>query len=89
MFGDNKDNGGDIEIYLALPYMAIVMEKTSDMNVDGTTHKLRWQDSIMDQLVQHGVAKWSGDSLSKKRRRLEDDEDMQGGCCNALALLMR
>ena len=35
MFGDNSDNGGAVEIYLALPYMAIVVEKTADMNDDG------------------------------------------------------
>ena len=73
VFGAANNNKGSFEMYLALPYMAIVMEKTSDMNNDGTKHKLRWQDSIMDQLVQHGIAKWSGDSLSK-RRRLSDEE---------------
>jgi len=73
VFGGASNNKGSFEMYLALPYMAIVMEKTSDMNNDGTRHKLRWQDSIMDQLVQHGIAKWSGDGLSK-RRRLSDEE---------------
>ena len=43
--------------------MAVVLEKTDDVNDDGTKHKLRWQDSIMDQLVQHGIAKWSSDTL--------------------------
>ena len=78
VFGENSKDGGAFEMYLALPYMAIVMEKTSDGNDDGTTHKLRWQDSIMDQLVQHGIAKWNGDSLTKRRRRL-DEEDKGAG----------
>ena len=43
--------------------MAIVLEKTKDVNKDGTNHKLRWQDSIMDQLVQHGIAKWDSDNM--------------------------
>ena len=63
VFGENSKDGGEFEMYLALPYMAIVMEKASDGNDDGTTHKLRWQDSIMDQLVQHNIAKWSNDQL--------------------------
>ena len=63
VFGSAGDNSGDFEIYLALPYMAIVLDKTSDTNDDGTTHKLRWQDSIMDQLVQHKIAKWKNDDL--------------------------
>ena len=63
VFGGASNNKGSFEMYLALPYMAIVMEKTSDMNNDGTKHKLRWQDSIMDQLVQHGIAKWDSDNM--------------------------
>ena len=66
VFGENAKDGGAFEMYLALPYMAIVMDKTADINADGTTHKLRWQDSIMDQLVQHGLAKWNGDNLGGK-----------------------
>ena len=63
VFGEGKDDIGAFEMYLALPYMAIVMEKTADVNDDGTTHALRWQDSIMDQLVQHGIAQWKNDAL--------------------------
>ena len=63
VFGSATNNKGSFEIYLALPYMAIVMDKTNDVNSDGTTHKLRWQDSIMDQLVQHGIAKWDNDNM--------------------------
>ena len=76
--GEGSGDTGDFEVYLALPYMAVVRDKTSDTNDDGTTHKLRWQDSIMDQLVQHGIAKWNGDSLTKRRRRL-DEEDKGAG----------
>ena len=63
VFGAANNNKGSFEIYLALPYMAIVIEKTKDVNKDGTKHKLRWQDSIMDQLVQHGIAKWDSDKM--------------------------
>ena len=63
VFGAANNNKGSFEMYLALPYMAIVMDKTNDVNKDGTKHKLRWQDSIMDQLVQHGIAKWDSDNM--------------------------
>merc|ERR1712127_735759 len=32
VFGEGKDDIGAFEMYLALPYMAIVMEKTADVN---------------------------------------------------------
>ena len=63
VFGAANNNKGSFEIYLALPYMAIVIEKTKDVNKDGTNQKFRWQDSIMDQLVQHGIAKWDSDKM--------------------------
>ena len=61
----------------ALPYIANVLDKIKGINNDNHAHIARWQDSVMDQVVYHGVAKWNGDNIGPTRRRL-GEEDFEG-----------
>lgn len=57
-YGEATGHFGDFEMYLALPYMANIVEKS-----DSTT-SAHWQESIVDNLIGRNVLKWSGDEIS-------------------------
>ena len=41
-YGEESGYYGNFEMYLALPYITNILEKTKDHNEDGTTHVARW-----------------------------------------------
>jgi hypothetical protein len=74
VYGEEAGFKGNFEMYLALPYMANVLDKIKGINSDNHNHIARWQDSVMDQVVYHGVAKWNGDNIGPTRRRLGEED---------------
>jgi len=59
VYGEDDDQTGAFEMYLALPYMANVVEKLS---TDGQ-QSVAWVGSVEDQMVDHGFAAWENDRL--------------------------
>lgn len=60
IYGENTDNTGAFEMYLALPYIANIVEKSHP----GDHHQyLAWVGAIEDQLVDEGLALWNNDVL--------------------------
>ena len=53
-YGEESGNTGPFEMYLALPYITNILEKTPDHTQDGTTHVARWQVVC----VQHSTARF-------------------------------
>ena len=41
-YGEESGYYGNFEMYLALPYITNILEKTSNHDQDGTTHVARW-----------------------------------------------
>ena len=59
VYGDDSDQTGPYEMYLALPYMANVVET---LTADGQ-QSVAWMGSVEDQLVDDGLAAWVHDKI--------------------------
>jgi len=59
VYGDDSDQTGPFEMYLALPYMANVVE---NLGADGQ-QSVAWVGSVEDQIVEDGLAVWEDDSI--------------------------
>ena len=59
VYGDDSDQTGPYEMYLALPYMANVVET---LTADGQ-QSVAWVGSVEDQLVDDGLAAWVHDKI--------------------------